>query len=305
MARETVLAPDNLILPLFVSSEPDANYPISSLPGCHVLSGKPLLRFARKVRDEGVAAVLLFAIVDPGEKDMLASIAGSRDGPVARAICELKGAVPELGVIADLCLCEYKSDGQCGILSEGQVDNDATLNRIHDISAVFARAGADVIAPSGMMDGMVRAIRNSLDSNGYQNTMTMPYSAKFHSAFYDPFKDGTDSNPETKLHGTHQMDAANGQEAMREIALDIEEGADMVIIKPALPSLDVIRDARENFSVPIAAYQVSGEAAMIHAAGQEGYLNADAVLMESLLSIRRAGADMIITYLALDAVRML
>jgi porphobilinogen synthase len=191
------------------------------------------------------------------------------------------------------------------VLADGRLDNDATLERIGAIAAAFARAGADVIAPSGMMDGMVRVIRASLDAAGFAHTATMPYSAKFASALYGPFKAGTDSNPEVGLHATHQMDVANGREAMREIALDIEEGADMIIIKPALTCLDVIHAARGRFDVPIAAYHVSGESAMIRAAGQLGSLDAERMMLESLVSIKRAGADMIITYSALDAIRLL
>jgi len=305
LVRETSLTPDDFILPLFVSSEADVSSPITALPGCNVLSGKPLAEFARTIRDHGVPAVLLFAITDPADKDLTASIASSKDGAIQRAVRNIKDAVPELVVIADLCLCEYKSDGHCGILNNGQIDNDATLERIGEISAAFAEAGADVIAPSGMMDGMVQTIRRALDNKGLINTMTMPYSAKFNSALYGPFKSGTDSSPEVGLHGTHQMDIANGREAMREIAMDLEEGADMIIIKPALTSLDVIRDAREYFSVPTAAYHVSGESAMIRCAGERGFIDADAVMMESLLCIKRAGADMIITYSALDAIARL
>ena len=305
LVRETSLAPNDFILPLFVSSQADVNRRIAALPGCNVLSGKPLVQFAKTVRDHGVPAVILFPIADSDEKDLTASIASGPDGPVQRALRQLKEEVPDLVLIADLCLCEYKSDGHCGILNEGQIDNDATLERIGEISTVFARAGADVIAPSGMMDGMVHAIRKALDGSGFINTITMPYSAKFNSALYGPFKTGTDSSPEVGLHGTHQMDVANGREAMREIALDLDEGADMIIIKPALTSLDVIRDAHENFSVPIAAYHASGESAMIRAAGELGFLDAEAVMMESLICIKRAGADMIITYSALDAIARL
>lgn len=305
MVQETSLSPNDFILPLFVSSEPNVDRPITALPGCNVLSGTPLVKFAKTVRDYGVPAVLLFAIVNPGEKDLTASIASAADGPIQRALHELKDALPDLTVIVDLCLCEYKSDGHCGILKNGHIDNDATLERIGDISAVFARSGADVIAPSGMMDGMVQMIRKSLDDNGFPNTITMPYSAKFKSALYEPFKTCTDSGPEVGLHSTHQMDIANGREAIREIELDLQEGADMIIIKPALTCLDVIRNARENFSVPIAAYHVSGESAMIRAAGELGFLDAEVMMMESLLCIKRAGADMIITYSALDAIALL
>ncbi len=305
LVRETSLSPSDFILPLFVSSQKDTDNPIPALPGSSLMSGKPLAKFARTIRDHGVPAVLLFAIATPEEKDLTASVASSSNGPIQKALARLKDEVPELVLIADLCLCEYKSDGHCGILQDGLIDNDATLERIGDIASSFARSGADVIAPSGMMDGMVQAIRSSLDAGGFINTATMPYSAKYASALYGPFKAGTDSSPDIALHDTHQMDIANGREAMREIALDLEEGADIIIIKPALPCLDVIHSARENFSVPIAAYQVSGEAAMIRAAGEQGYVNADALMMESLISIKRAGANMIITYSTLDAIALL
>ncbi len=305
MVRETLLAPSDFILPLFVASEKDAERPITAMPGCSVLSGKPLIKYAKKIRDHGVPAILLFGIATPEEKDLTASIASGNDGPVQVALKQLKDAVPDLVLIADLCLCEYKSDGHCGILKDGQIDNDITLERIGAIAMAYVRSGADVIAPSGMMDGMVQVIRTALDADDFKNIATMSYSAKFASALYGPFKAGTDSSPEVGLHGTHQMDIANGREAMREIALDLDEGADMIIIKPALPCLDVIWDAREKFSVPIAAYQVSGESSMIRAAGEHGFLDADTVMMESLVCIKRAGADMIITYSALDAVARL
>ena len=305
LVRETSLSPSDFILPLFISSEPEMNRPIAAMPGSNVLSGKPLVEFAKTIRDQGVPAVLLFASPNPADKDLSASVASSRDGPLQKAMRELKETVPELALIADLCLCEYKSDGHCGILQDGRIDNDATLERLGEIAAVFAEAGADVIAPSGMMDGMVQTIRRSLDSNGFINTMIMPYSAKFCSAFYGPFKAGTDSNPEVGMHDTHQMDIANGREAMHEIALDLEEGADMIIVKPALTNLDVIREARERFSVPTAAYHVSGEMAMIRSAGELGFIDAQAVMMETMLCIKRAGADMIISYSALEVIELL
>ena len=302
LVRETRLSPHDFILPLFVSSQPDADRPIAALPGCRVLSGAPLARFARMIRDRGIPAVLLFAIAEPEEKDLRASTASKPDGPVQQALAVLGEAAPELSVIADLCLCEYKSDGHCGVLADGRIDNDTTLERIGEIAASFARAGADVIAPSGMMDGMVAAIRGALDQAGFQETAVMPYSAKFASELYGPFKAGTDSSPEVGLHATHQMDVANGREAMREIALDLEEGADLIIVKPALTCLDVIREARNRFNVPIAAYHVSGETAMIRAAAEAGAVDLGRMTREALLSIKRAGADVIITYSALDVI---
>lgn len=302
LVRETSLAPDDFILPVFVSCEREVNRPIAALPGCNLLSGKALVSFAKSVRDHGVPALLVFGIVDLAQKDLTASFACSPDGPVQQALAQLKDAVPELLLIADLCLCEYKSDGHCGILVDGRIDNDSTIRRLGEIASVYARAGADAIAPSGMMDGMVQTIRRALDDSGFENTITMPYSAKFNSALYGPFKAGTDSNSRFGLHFTHQMDVSNRREALREITLDLEEGADMIIVKPALTSLDIIREAREKFSIPIAAYHVSGESAMIRAAGEQGYLDPGAVMMECLTCIKRAGADMIITYSALEAI---
>jgi porphobilinogen synthase len=242
-----------------VSSKKDDDRPIAAMPGVRLLSGKPLIDFAKKVRDHGVPAVLLFAVVDPAQRDLACSAACSRDGPVQKAMSEIKSAVPELGLIADLCLCEYRSDGHCWVLRESVIDNDETLEKLAEISVVFAASGADVIAPSGMMDGAVFTIRRALDEHGYHNTMTMPYSAKFHSALYGPFKAGTDSNPGVSMHHTHQMAVANGREAMREIELDLEEGADMIIVKPALTSLDIIHEAKDRFQVPTAAYFVDPE----------------------------------------------
>ena len=301
LVRETSLTPSDIILPLFVTSARDDDRPIAAMPGSRYLSGKPLIEFAHKVRDHGVPAVLLFGVLEDSEKDMGCSSGCSPDGAVQRAMSELKDVVPGLLLIADLCLCEYRPDGHCGVYENGIIDNDQTLAKLGEISVSFAGAGADVIAPSCMMDGQVLAIREALDENGFINVMTMPYSAKFNSAFYGPFKAGTGSNPAHGLHHTHQMAVANGREAMREIELDLEEGADMIIVKPAVSSLDVIRDAKERYGVPTAAYHVSGEQAMIRAAGERGFIDADAVTMETLLCIKRAGADMIITYDALEA----
>jgi len=301
LVRETVLTPSDLILPLFVTSVLDDDRPIAAMPGSRYLSGRPLAEFARKVRDHGVPAVLLFGVLEDDEKDMACSSGCSPNGVVQRAMAELKEAVPGLLLIADLCLCEYRPDGHCGVYQDGVIDNDQTLAKLSEIAVSFAESGADVIAPSCMMDGQVQAIREALDEHGFINVMTMPYSAKFNSAFYGPFKAGTGSNPAHGLHHTHQMAVADGQEAMREIGLDLEEGADMIIVKPAVSSLDIIRDAKERYGVPTAAYHVSGEQAMIRAAGDAGFIDAETVTMETLLCIKRAGADMIITYDALEA----
>lgn len=305
LVRETTLSPDDFILPLFVSSRVNDDRPIRAIPGSRLLSGKPLVEFAKKIRDSGVPAVLLFAVLDPGEKDLACTAACSPDGAVQKAMNELKGAVPDLLLIADVCLCEYRADGHCGVYLDGVIDNDQTLETLGRISASFAAAGADVIAPSCMMDGQVMAIRRALDDGGFINVMTMPYSAKFNSALYGPFKEGTDSSPAVGMHHTHQMAVSNGREAMVEIELDLEEGADMIIVKPAVTNLDLIHEAKRRFGVPTAAYHVSGEYALIRAAGEQGFINATAVTMETLLCIKRAGADMIITYAALEAAALL
>jgi porphobilinogen synthase len=301
LVRETRLLPSDFVLPLFTTSEPDVERPIAAMPGTCLWSGRRLVEHAKRVRDAGVPAVLLFGVARPDEKDGTASSATGVDGPVQLALSLLREAVPELVRIADVCLCEYKSDGHCGVLVNGRIDNDETNGRIAEVAVAYARAGAQVVAPSGMMDGMVLVIRRALDAQGYQDVAIMPYSAKFASALYGPFKAGTQSNPEVSLHATHQMDVANGREALREVARDVEEGADALIIKPAMPFLDVVTRAREACDLPIAAYQVSGELAMIESAAERGAFDRRAILEEALLSIKRAGADMIITYAAIEA----
>lgn len=269
------------------------------MPGVFNLSVDEVTEEAQRVFDSGIPAVILFGI--PEEKDECGSGAFAENGIFQRAAMAIKKAVPELLVIADTCLCEYTSHGHCGMLEEGYVTNDPTLDILGKTAVSQARAGADWIAPSGMMDGMVKAIRLALDGAGFVNTPILSYAAKYASGFYGPFRDAAQSAPAFGDRRTHQMDPANRREAMREIETDIEEGTDAVMVKPALPYLDIIRQARDRFDVPLAAYQVSGEYAMIKAAGQKGWIDERRVALEALTSIKRAGADMILTYFALEA----
>ncbi len=277
------------------------------MPGNAQLSIDNLVRECEECRSLGLGGVILFGI--PEEKDELASGAYSEQGITQRAIRAVKQEVSGLLVITDVCNCEYTSHGHCGFVkygdAEGQVDNDATLEWLSKTAVSHARAGADIVAPSDMMDGRVAAIRKALDEAGYTNLPVLSYAAKYASVFYGPFREAAESAPQFGDRRTYQMDPANGREALREIALDIEEGADMIMVKPALPYLDVLRDARERFHVPLGAYQVSGEFSMIVAAAQNGWLDLDRAILESLTSIRRAGADFILTYFAKAASRLL
>jgi porphobilinogen synthase len=300
LVRETALSPDDLIQPFFVTEGRGRRKPVASMPGVAQLSVDQLVKDAREVYRLGVPAVILFGV--PSQKDPRGSGASDPDGVVQRAVRSLKDALPDLAVITDLCLCEYTDHGHCGVLTHGSssktpvVDNDATLEILAEIALAQAEAGADIVAPSGMMDGAVAAIRRALDGGGKAHTPIMAYSAKFASAFYGPFRDAAASAPKAGDRKSYQMDAANRREALRETALDIEEGADIVMVKPALPCLDVIREVRDRFDVPVAAYNVSGEYAMVKAAAANGWLDGAAVAREILLSIKRAGADMILTY---------
>ncbi len=305
MVRETRLSADNLIYPLFVVSEDNVKSDITTIPGCYKLSGTYLVEEAREVYRLGIPAVLLFGIPEESKKDEKATMAYSPEGPTQNAVREIKNAVPELTVITDLCLCEYMSHGHCGVLKNDYIQNDSTLKIIQKTALSQVEAGADVIAPSGMMDGAVQAIRSILDNSNYQNTLTMPYSAKFVSNFYGPFKKCTKSKPSVSKHHTHQIDFANANEALREVKLDIEEGADMVIIKPALTYLDIICKVKQQYNIPVAAYNVSGEYVMLLAAGEKNLIDKDQAMMETLTCIKRAGADMIITYFAKDLARRL
>jgi porphobilinogen synthase len=277
--------------------------PIGSMPGNFQLSIDELVKECETVVAAGVGGVILFGI--PDKKDEVASEAYSDDGIVQRAVRQLKRALPQLLVMTDVCNCEYTSHGHCGAVVDGDVDNDETLKWLAAGALSHARAGADIVAPSDMMDGRVAAIRAELDAHGFQRVAILAYAAKFASAFYGPFREAAESAPQFGDRRTYQMDPANGREAMHEMQLDLEEGADMLMVKPALPYLDLIRQARDRFPVPLAAYQVSGEFSMLMAAVERGWLEYERAMMESLTSIRRAGADIILTYFARDAARLL
>ncbi len=303
LIRETKLSVDDLVHPLFVVPGKSVKKPINSMPGNFQMSVDHLLKEVKKSKDLGIPAVLLFGI--PDEKDENASGAFRKDGIIQRAVKEIKDKVPDILVITDLCFCEYTSHGHCGCLKDGDVDNDATLEMLAETAVSQARAGADIVAPSAMMDGQIEAIRDGLDEAGFDNTPIMAYSAKYASCFYGPFREAAESAPQFGDRKGYQMDPANSDEAMREIGLDIEEGADIIMVKPALPYLDIIRRAREEFDHPIAAYNVSGEFAMIKAAAQMGWLDGERAMLESLTAIKRAGADIILTYFAPDVAKML
>jgi len=303
LVRETWLHPSQFVLPLFVRSGTGVRQPIESMPGVAQTSVDELLRDAREAAELGIGGVLLFGI--PDKKDAIGSDAWNDDAPVQRAIRALKRDLPDLVVITDVCLCEYTDHGHCGVIRDGDVDNDATLELLARESVSHARAGADIIAPSDMMDGRVRAIRAALDENGFANTAILSYAAKYAGPFYGPFREAAESTPQFGDRRSYQMDAGNSDEALREVLLDIDEGADMVMVKPAGPFLDIIHRVKAATGYPVAAYQVSGEFAMIQAAAERGWIDRERVMMESLLGIRRAGADVIITYFARDAARAL
>ena len=301
MVAETVLTPSNLILPLFFDENIDKDRPVASMPGVvnHPLKGYDAI--GQGILDKGVRSVIVFG--NPKSKDSKGSQAYARDGVSQKAIRGLKDN-SDLYVIADLCMCEYTDHGHCGIVHDDVVDNDATLEMYGRIAVSQAQAGADMIAPSGMMDGQVGAIRKALDDAGFTDIPIMAYSAKYCSGFYGPFRDAVSSSFGGGSRSAYQMQWGNRREAMREIQLDIDEGADIIMVKPAMSYLDIIREARDRFDCPMAAYQVSGEYSMIQAAAANGWLDGDRVMMESLISIKRAGADMIITYFAEKAARM-
>ncbi len=303
LVRETDLQPDRLVYPMFAVHGEDKRIDVESMPGCYQLSINNLVEEAREVRDLGIPAVLLFGI--PSEKDEAGTSAYDEEGIIQMALSALKEEVPELLLITDVCLCEYTSHGHCGIIKDGDVDNDLTLEMLAKMALSHAEAGADIVAPSDMMDGRVAAIRNALDSEGFINTPIMSYAAKFASAYYGPFREAAESTPEFGDRRSYQMDSRNSDEAVREVLLDIEEGADMVMVKPALPYLDIIYRVKQETKFPLAAYNVSGEYAMIKAAAEKGWIDEKRVVLETLTSIRRAGADMIISYHAKDAARWL
>ena len=299
MVRETQLSVDDLVYPLFTRPGEGLAEPIGSMTDCYHYSPDRLADEAAAVAELGIPAVLLFGL--PERKDEMGSDAWSENGAVQLAIREIKKRVPDLLVITDVCLCAYTSTGHCGVVRDGKVDNDATCELLARMALSHAQAGADIVAPSDMMDGRIGAMRQALEKNGFDDVAILSYAAKFASAFYGPFRDAAESAPSFGDRRTYQMDPANAREAMREIALDIEEGADMVMVKPALSFLDIIRQARDQFDCPIAAYNVSGEYMMLNAAADKGLLDRGVAMMEVLTSFKRAGADIIITYFAKQA----
>ncbi len=303
LVRETHLEPSQNILPLFVVPGEGLRKPISSMPGVAQTSIDETVRECEEVHQLGIGGVMLFGI--PAHKDELASGGYDDHGIVQEAIRAIKRAVPELLVVTDVCNCEYTSHGHCGKIVDGVVDNDATLEWLAASALSHARAGADMVAPSDMMDGRVGRIRSTLDAHGYQNLPIMSYAAKFASAYYGPFREAAESTPQFGDRRSYQMDPANGREALREMELDVAEGADILMVKPAGAYLDVIRAARERFPHPIAAYQVSGEFSQIHAAARLGWLDLERTMLESLIAIRRAGASIVMTYFAKDVARLL
>jgi len=298
MVRENRLAREDLILPLFVVEGAGVREAIGSMPDVYRYSVDQVVLEAKRVADLGVPAVILFGI--PGDKDARGSGADDADGIVQRASRAIVDSLPSLCVITDVCLCEYTDHGHCGLLDGEEVDNDASLERLARTAVSHARAGASIVAPSDMMDGRVAAIRTELDANGFKDVAILSYAAKYASAFYGPFRDAAESTPEFGDRRGYQMDPPNRREALREMRLDLEEGADMLMVKPALPYLDILADARREFEVPLAAYHVSGEYSMIKAAGERGWIDADRAMEEALVSIKRAGADLILTYAAAD-----
>jgi porphobilinogen synthase len=304
MVRETKLSVDDLIYPLFAAAGRKIRKEIPSMPGVFQLSVENLVKEVRDVRGTGIPAVLLFGI--PAKKDPVGSDACSDDGIIQTAVRAIKENVPDIQVITDVCFCEYTDHGHCGILTrDGDVDNDATLDILARSAVTHARAGADMVAPSDMMDGRVAAIRRALDEEGYEGTPVMSYAAKYASGFYGPFRDAAESTPRFGDRRSYQMDPPNVREALREVALDIQEGADIVMVKPALAYLDVICRVREAFDVPVAAYNVSGEYSIVKAGEQLGWVDGRRLMMEILVSIKRAGADLILTYAAKEAAKVL
>ena len=303
MIRETKLSGDDFIYPLFVIHGRKVRNEIRSMPGIAQLSVDLAVKEAEEAFNLGIPAVILFGI--PKKKDPRGSEAYARSGIIQQAIRAIKHRLPELVVITDICLCEYTSHGHCGVVIKDQVDNDATLDLLAKMSLSHAEAGADMVAPSDMMDGRVKVIREILDQNAFENTPIMSYAAKHASGFYGPFREAAESTPQFGDRRSYQMDPANAREALREAGLDIQEGADIIMVKPALSYLDIIRAVRDEFNIPIGAYNVSGEYSMIKAAAQQGWLDEERVMMEVLTSIKRAGADLILTYFAKEAAKVL
>jgi porphobilinogen synthase len=303
MVRETVLYPADFIYPMFVTPGKGVRQKVAAMPGVARLSVDLLVDEAKSAWDQGVPAVLLFGL--PQKKDETGSEAASPRGAVQQAVRALKKALPELAVITDVCLCGYTSHGHCGIVHRGEIDNDATLEVLAQVALSHAEAGADLVAPSDMMDGRVGTLREALDDRGFEMVGILSYAVKYASAFYGPFREAAESAPQYGDRRGYQMDPANTREAMRESTLDVEEGADIIMVKPALPYLDIISQLAGEFDLPIAAYQVSGEYSMIKAAAAQGWLDETAVMLEALTAIKRAGADLILTYFAKDAAKRL
>jgi len=303
LVRETKLSVDDLIMPLFIVPGTRVTNPISSMPGIAQLSIDRAVEECKEIRDLGIPGVILFGI--PDHKDAVGSDAYDDNGVIQRALRTLKEQVPGLLLLTDVCFCEYTDHGHCGIIKGQDVDNDATLDILAKEALAHARAGADMVAPSDMMDGRVSAIRQALDSEGFPHIPIMAYAAKFASGFYGPFREAAESTPQFGDRRSYQMDPPNAEEALREVELDIAEGADIVMVKPALPYLDVIRRVKEKFGYPLAAYNVSGEYAMIKAAALNGWLDGERVMLEALTGIKRAGADIILTYFAKDVAQVL
>jgi porphobilinogen synthase len=303
MVSETHLTPDDFIYPMFVTFGKGVRKKISSMPGCFQFSVDEIVKEAQKVYKLGVPAIILFGI--PEHKDERGTEAYSPKGVVQKAIKAIKDRVPELVVITDVCMCEYMSHGHCGVIKKGRILNDPTLELLAKEALSHAKAGADMVAPSDMMDGRVAAIRDILDENGYDDIPIMSYAAKYSSAFYGPFREAAESTPSFGDRRSYQMDPANRREAMKEVEMDIEEGADIIMVKPALSYMDIISDVKDSFDLPVAAYNVSGEYSMVKAAAKMGWIDETKVMMEILTSLKRAGTDIILTYHAVDAVKEL
>jgi len=303
MVKETCIRVDDLIFPIFVKHGKGEREPIPSMVGHYQLSVDELVKEAKEVWSLGIPGIILFGL--PRVKDRLGSEAYARDGIVQKAVAAVKERVPELVVLTDVCLCQYTDHGHCGIIEDGRIDNDTTLDILSRVAISHAEAGADFVSPSDMMDGRVRAIRETLERDGFKDTGILAYAVKYASSFYGPFREAADSTPQFGDRKSYQMDPANAREAIKEALLDIEEGADIIMVKPALPYLDIIYQVRERIYLPVAAYNVSGEYAMVKAADKRGWVEGEKVMMEMLLSIRRAGADLILTYFAKDAAKIL
>ena len=303
LVRETQLSRDDLIMPLFVVEGGSVREPVASMPGVFRYSVDTLVAEVKRIRDVGISAVILFGI--PEAKDARGSGADAADGIVQRAVEAIKAAEPDLCVMTDVCLCEYTDHGHCGVVADGAVDNDPSVERLAATALSHARAGADIVAPSDMMDGRVAAIRTALDAHDFPGVAILSYAAKFASAYYGPFRDAAESTPQFGDRRGYQMDPPNRREALREMRLDLEEGADALMVKPALPYLDLLAEARREFDLPLAAYQVSGEYAMIKAADERGWLDGDRAMDEALIAVKRAGADWIVTYAAVEVANRL